>query len=56
MVLEFSALGTDNKAGVIDIRFISLKNPFGSHNPTLDTGDLLTLSQNFANIGVNMIF
>jgi len=27
-----------------------------AHNPTFDTGDLLTLSQNFANIGVNMIF
>ncbi len=50
------ALGTDNKAGVTDIRFICLKTQFGAHNPTFDTGDLLTLSQSFANIGVNMIF
>ncbi len=50
------ALGTDNKAGVIDIRFIYSKTPLRAHNPTFDTGDLLTLSQNFANIGVNMIF
>ena len=56
MDLEFSALGTDNKAGVTDIRFISIKTHLGAYNPTFDTGDLLTLSQSFANIGVNMIF
>jgi hypothetical protein len=37
------ALGTDNKAGVIDIRFICIKTYFLEHNPTFDTGELLTI-------------
>ena len=50
------ALGTDNKAEVIDYRFICLKTHFGAHNPTFDTGDKLMLSKIFANIYVDMNF
>lgn len=50
------ALGTDNKAGVLDIRFICLKTHFGVHNPTFDTGELLTVSESSVDIYVDMIF
>ena len=50
------ALGTDNKAGVLDIRFICLKTSFLGHKPTFDTGELLTVSDNYVYIYVDMNF
>ena len=44
------ALGTNNKAGVFDIRFICLKPLFLNNIHTFDTGVLLTITDCFTDI------